>query len=94
VNEEQRRQRDARVAELAEAAVESSEVGGNLTRSEIEDLEVQVRMRINLALDEQAQEIAAAIESRVQWLRENRQTRTAEGCSDAGYIAAGFGDDR
>jgi hypothetical protein len=92
VNEEQRKQRDARVAELAEAAVEWSGVGGNLTRSEIADMEAQIRSRINLALDEQAIEIAAAI-------RQEGDDRGGWGDAAPGYyqaakIAAGFGDDR
>jgi hypothetical protein len=94
VNEEQRKQRDLRVLQLAASAVEASEVAGVLAAAELADLRENVQIRLNLALDEQAKQIAAAIQARAEWLRENRQTRTAEGCADAGELAAGFGDDR
>jgi hypothetical protein len=87
VNEEQRKQRDARVAELAEAAVD--EVVWFRPTAVPEVLKAAFRARINLALDEQAKEIAAAIapSEGSDWGGEDYYTECAE-------IAAGFGDDR
>lgn len=78
MNEEQRKQRDARVAELADEAVAAWDLG---------HLREAIRERINLALDEQAKEIAAAI-------RAHHVYGSTTMMSEAADIAAGFGDDR
>jgi hypothetical protein len=83
VNEEQRKQRDARIAELAEATIDAC------ASSERGELASQIRARINLALDEQAKQIAAAI-------RQEGDDRGGWGGAAPGYyqaakIAEGFG---
>jgi hypothetical protein len=87
MNEEQRKQRDARIAELLADTV----VGVALTSLGIAR-RTEILARINLLLDEQAQQIAAAI-------RQEGDDRGGWGDAAPGYyqaakIAAAFGDDR
>ncbi len=107
MNEEQREKRDARVRQLADAAAEAG-IGGRgvLSPEGLAELSIHIQMRINLALDEQAKEIAAALTEQQAILEslptgpgvnERAQMRVATEASafaHAADIAAGFGDDR
>lgn len=86
MNEEQRQQRDARVAELAAETVAAWERWQGANKS----LQTEIRMRINLALDEQAKEIAWAIREEAL----GKPVQPGDYYSRCAEIAAGFGDDR
>lgn len=89
MNEEQRKQQNARVAVLADAAVDS------WADANFDNLRAEVQARINLALDEQAKQIAAAIQTIDEgWGSEHYCHGRETMRDDAAKIAAGFGDDR
>lgn len=93
MNEEQRKQRDARVAELAEETV----AAWDRYQGEHKSLQEEIRASIKVALGEQAKEIAAAIERfrrEPLTLAETLDLSPSKQLGRAADIAAGFGDDR